>query len=158
MIQSASSSLVSPGQTDLVLYTRTVILSFLERSGIPSEPTKFDQSFYNDCCEEGIRRGYPMDGKYSVRTFLPGGVVIATTAYEHLLNRETKILIALFTACAIYLDDTSSRDIGSVYLFNQRFLRGRKQGDKVLDAFAELLLDLASGYNQVASNIIITSL
>ncbi|KIJ58813.1 hypothetical protein HYDPIDRAFT_119155 [Hydnomerulius pinastri MD-312] len=59
-----------PGQADIARYTCTVILSFLRRCGIPCESTKFHQSFYNDCCEEAIRRGYPMDDKCSVRTFL----------------------------------------------------------------------------------------
>ncbi|KAH7886510.1 isoprenoid synthase domain-containing protein [Phlebopus sp. FC_14] len=152
-----TNSVVSPSKADIVLYTRTIILSFLRKCGLPCESSKFDQSFYNDCCGEAIRRGYPMDGKNSVRTFMPGGVAIATTAYAHLHDRETRILIALFTACAIYLDDTASRNIGSVYLFNERFLRGVKHGDKIMDAFAELLLDLASRYHRVAANIMITS-
>ena len=57
---------------------------------------------------------------------------MATTGYAHLPNRSTRILIAVYTACGIYLDDVFQRDISVVRYFNERFVKHLPQGEPVL--------------------------
>ncbi|KAG9317782.1 hypothetical protein JVU11DRAFT_2003 [Chiua virens] len=35
--------------------------------------TPFDRDFYQDCVDEAVRRGHPMEGDYSVRSLLATG-------------------------------------------------------------------------------------
>jgi len=88
---------------------------------------------------------------------MPGGVVMATTAYAHLNNKSTQILIALYTAFLIYLDDVFQHDVELVYCFNERFILCQAQDDPVLDGFASLLHEFPQHFGRVVSNIMITS-
>jgi hypothetical protein len=117
----------------------------------------FDQSFYKQCCEDAARRGYPLEGAYDLRPFIPGGVAIATTAYAHLPDQGTRIWIALFTACAIYVDDKFLKDVQLISEFHKRFICGAPQGDPSLDAFASLIRETYAHYDRVAANFIMTS-
>lgn len=98
---------------------------------------------------------YP--GAPSLRPFMPGGVVMATTAYAHLDNKSTQIFIALYTAFLIYLDDVFQHDVEHVYCFNERFILCQAQDDPVLDGFASLLREFPQHFGRVVSNIMITS-
>lgn len=107
-----------------------------------------------------MRRGYPVDGDQSVRTYLREGVVYAATAGVHLPHRPTQIWIALFTSCAIFVDDAANRFIAempNIYLFNDRFIAKEPQGSGVLDAFADIIRRATDLYRPVASHLITTS-
>jgi hypothetical protein len=98
-----------------------------------------------------------MEGEYDLRPLIPGGVAVATTAYAHLPDQSTRIWIALFTACAIYVDDKFLKAPQLIYEFHKRFICGTPQGDPALDAFASLLRDTYTHYDHVAANFILTS-
>ena len=101
-----------------------------------------------------------MDGDQSVRTFLREGVVYAATAGTHLPHRPTQIWIALYTSCAIYVDEAADlfiEEMPKIYLFNDRFIGNEPQGNGVLDAFADVMRRASDLYRPVASHLITTS-
>ena len=107
-----------------------------------------------------MRRGYPVDGDHSVRTFLREGVVYAANAGAHLTHRPTQIWIALYTSCAIFVDETIDyfpEEMPKVYLFSDRFIRKEPQGNGVLDSFADIIRRASNLYPPVSSHLIITS-
>ena len=107
-----------------------------------------------------MQRGYLIDGNQSVRTYLREGVNYAATAGAHLVHRPTQIWIALYTSCAIFVEDTVDRfptEMPNVYLFNDRFSRGEPQGNGVLDAFADIIRRASDLYRPVASHLLTTS-
>ena len=139
---------------------RANIQSLLEQCNIPYEVTPFDNDLYQECIDDAIRRGYPVDADPSVRTYLREGVIYAATAGDHLPRRPTKIWIALYTSCTIFVDDAANRFIGemhNIYLFNDRFIGREPQGSGVLDVFADLIRQASDLYRPVASHLIITS-
>jgi len=101
-----------------------------------------------------------VDGDQSVRTFLREGVVYAANAGLHLPHRPTQIWIALYTSCAIFVDETADyfpEEIPNIYLFNDRFIGKKPQGNGVLDAFADIMRQVSDLYLPVASHLITTS-
>jgi hypothetical protein len=137
------------------LTTRAAILDFLEGISQPfPEPAKVDKEFYAECYAGAVKRGWP---KETVNQHLPGGVAMGCTGYGHLPRRSTRILIAIYTACGIYLDDVFQEDVEAVSMFNQRFFEHAPQGDPVLDCFAQILLELGDHFERVVSNIMVTS-
>ncbi|KAH7885526.1 isoprenoid synthase domain-containing protein [Phlebopus sp. FC_14] len=130
------------------------------RCGVPSHATPMNQEFYQQCVDEAIRRGYPMDGHRSVRTYLREGVVYSATALAHLDHQPTRIWAALFTSCAIFVDDTASRasEVGYVYQFNGRFIQKEAQHNGVLDALADLLHETPVHFLPVPANLVTTSI
>ena len=110
--------------------------------------------------DDAIRRGYPVDGDQSVRTFLREGVVYGATAGGHLPHRPTQIWIALYTSCAIFLDEAADlfqEEMPNIYCFNDRFIRKEPQGSGVLDAFADIMRRGSDLFRPVASQLITTS-
>ena len=84
----------------------------------------------------------------------------ATTAGGHILHRPTQIWIALYTSCAIFVDEAADQfleEMPNVYLFNDRFIRNEPQGCGVLDAFADVLRRASDLYRPVASHLITTA-
>ncbi|KAF7312995.1 Terpenoid synthase [Mycena kentingensis (nom. inval.)] len=138
------------------LTTRAAIQDFLKGIGqYPFvAPAKIDKSFYAACYADAIRRGWP---KETLAQHLPGGVAMGWAGYSHLPNLSTRILIAIYTACGIYLDDVFQADVEAVSMFNQRFLEHAPQADPVLDVFAQILLEIGDHYERVVSNIMVTS-
>ncbi|KAJ6626459.1 isoprenoid synthase domain-containing protein [Mycena sp. CBHHK59/15] len=135
--------------------TRDAIVTFLEGISQPFLPvTPFDKAFYADCYAGAVKRGWPPK---TVAKHLPGGVVMSSTGYGHLPNRSTRVLIAIYTACGIYLDDVFKEDVEAVSVFNQQFFEHAPQGDPVLDCFAQVLLELGDHFERVVSNIMVTS-
>ncbi|KAF5360314.1 hypothetical protein D9758_009124 [Tetrapyrgos nigripes] len=150
---STRSSVSSASDTQNVL--RDIILDYLARIHVPFPQVTYDRDFEAACCNEITRRGYILE---SLRPFLPGGVVMATTSYSHLEDVSARIYIALYTGYLIYLDDVFEHDVTAVEVFNDRFVSHRKQKDPVLDDFADLLRRAPKLWpNKVVSNLIITS-
>ncbi|KAF8882389.1 isoprenoid synthase domain-containing protein [Infundibulicybe gibba] len=138
---------------------RVVIDGFLSRCEIPFSVTQYDHNFHAACCREAHRKGYLVEDsrQNSLLSFLPGGVIMATTAYAHLTNQSTRIFIALYTGFLIYLDDVFQNDIDSVSCFNNNFIQRLPQKDPVLDGFASLLHEFPQHFGRLVSNIMITS-
>ncbi|KAF8874411.1 isoprenoid synthase domain-containing protein [Infundibulicybe gibba] len=141
----------------LCITTRNTIRSFLRRCGLVHKVVPYDQEFSELCCAEAVQRGYQMTGPRSLRPFIPGGVVMATTAYAHLTDKSAQIFISLYTSFLIYLDDVFQHDITAVKEFNERFIWNLPQRDPVLNDFANLLFGLPLYFERIVSNMIITS-
>lgn len=136
---------------------REIVQTFLKGCKLIFPRVIFDRAFHQQCCEDAARRRFPLEGDYNLRPFIPGGVSIATTAYAHIPDKSTRIWIALFTACAIYVDDRFLKDSHLISEFQERFICGNHQGDPALDAFASLLRETYVHYDPVAANFILTS-
>ena len=89
--------------------------------------------------------------------YIPIGVVLSTTAYAHLENKSTRILIALYTAFLTYLDDAFQYHMERLYYFNQRFMLHQPHDDPVLDALSELLHELPEHFGHAASSMMMIS-
>lgn len=135
---------------------RNAVTDFLARCDFSFPVTQYDRDFHNSCCDVARGKGYPVDSP-SLKPFIPGGVVMATTAYAHLQNRSTQILIALYTAFLIYIDDVYQHNVEGIDCFNERFILCKSQDDPVLDALTSLLQEFHQHFGRVASNIMITS-
>lgn len=134
--------------------TKECIVSFLFRLDIPFPEVVYDHQFDELCSRAATSRGYPL---LSLAPFIPGGVVMSTTAYVHLTDQASRIIIALYTAFLIYLDDIFQHDINVVRDFNHNFICGIKQSDPVLDAFASLLRELSQHWTRTVANLMIAS-
>ncbi|KAH0831860.1 isoprenoid synthase domain-containing protein [Lanmaoa asiatica] len=144
----------------LVQTARENIRSLLKKCNVPYEVTPFDEDLYQECINDAMRHGYPVDGDPSVRTYLREGVIYAATAGVHLPHRPTQIWIALYTSCTIFVDDAVNRfqaEMPSIYLFNERFIRNELRGNGVLDAFADIIRRASDLYHPVAYHLITTS-
>lgn len=97
------------------------------------------------------------DDEPSFLAFIPGGAIMALTGYAHLPDTAVRVLVALYTACGIYLDDKFKQDVDGVAKFTERFLRGIPQGDRALDAFADLILETFHHFPQFAANLMVSS-
>ena len=63
----------------------------------------------------------------------------------------------LFTDYATYMDNMCARDTSLVAKFVDNFIYKKPQGHPVLDAYANLLLDMPNTFQEVVSNLMITS-
>lgn len=139
---------------------REDILLLLKQCDIPYQIVPLDADLYQECIDDAIRRGYPVDGDWSVRTYLRQGVAYAANAGMHLPRHPTQIWIALFTSCAIFVDEMADHfpeEMPSVYLFNDRFVRAEPQGNNVLDALADIVRRVSDLYPPVPSQLITTA-
>ncbi|KAF9029140.1 terpenoid synthase [Hymenopellis radicata] len=116
-----------------------------------------DMTFEIRCFEEAGKRGYPLEGAYSLKPFIQGGIPMALNAYRHLLHTPVPVLIALYTAFLIYLDDVLKTDVEAVGEFHERMFRGVKQKDPILGHFCELLSEMPRHFDRVISNLMISS-
>ncbi|KAG1721924.1 isoprenoid synthase domain-containing protein [Suillus lakei] len=108
---------------------------------------------------EAINRGFPMDGKYSIRAYMDIGVAMASNAYAHLPDDAARMWMCLFTAVATRIDDMMVRgeDMAHVYRFNERFVSCQPQGDPVLSALDVIMREIASLHSPLVSNLITIS-
>jgi hypothetical protein len=135
---------------------REAITDLLVRCNLSFAAIPYDREFHNACCDVARSKGYAIDAP-SLQPFIPGGVVIATTTYAHLENKSTQIIIALYTAFLIYIDDVHQNDVGGIYGFNERFVLCQPQDDPVLESLASLLRELPKHFGRVSSNMMISS-
>ncbi len=117
----------------------------------------YDLGLQQMCYEEAVKRGCIMTGKFSLLPHIPGGVVMAATAYKHLKSTETCLLIALYTAFLIFLDDAFHEDMDEVAEFNSKFIANKPNEIPNLNVFAELLRDLPKYFNTIVANVMVTS-
>lgn len=84
----------------------------------------------------------------------------AATAGVHLHDRATQVWIALYTSCAIFVDDAADRfpaEMRNIYRFNDRFVEKEPQGSGVLDAFADIMRRASELFRPVASHLVTTA-
>ena len=115
---------------------------------------------YQDCIEEAVRRGYPMDGDHSLRRYLPDGVKYAATTCWYYTDRPRQVWMALYITANFFVDDLPSRfpsEIPNIYLFNARFIKNQEQGNAVLGALADIVRRAPNLFQPVLSNLITTS-
>ncbi|KJA17818.1 hypothetical protein HYPSUDRAFT_205915 [Hypholoma sublateritium FD-334 SS-4] len=139
---------------------REVVESLLLKMDVPYSVTPYDQRLHDVCCRRAIEQGYPMGtdpAVPSLRPFIPSGVIMAATAYAHLENEATRVFIALYTAFVVFVDDVYQRDNGAVRVFMERFVRGEKQADPLLDGLAHILQELPDHFEPVVAGIILTA-
>ncbi|KAF9467087.1 isoprenoid synthase domain-containing protein [Collybia nuda] len=136
---------------------RDCVADFLSRCKIGYKHAPIDPSFLECCYREAKSRGYVTEDEQLFLQFLPGGAAMALTGYAHLPDMSIRVSIALYTACGIYLDDKFKTDVDAVAKFNERFIRGTPQEDRVLDAFADIILDILHRFPRVSGNMIVSS-
>ena len=138
---------------------RKVVEALHLKLGVPYSVTPHDQRFHDLCCQRAIERGYPMGTDPSVpslRPFIPSGVIMAATAYAHLENEATRVFIALYTAFLVFVDDAYENDNAAVRVFTERFVRGEKQAEPLLDGMARVLQEISDHFEPVAAGIVLT--
>ena len=139
---------------------REIMESMLLKMDVPYNVTPYDQKLHDICCQRAIEQGYPMSSdrsELSLLPFIPSGVIMSATAYTHIENEATRVFIALYTAFLVYVDDVYERDNSAVRVFIERFVRGEKQLEPVLDGLAHFLPEIADHYEPVVANIILTA-
>ncbi|KAG9223244.1 hypothetical protein PLEOSDRAFT_155013 [Pleurotus ostreatus PC15] len=136
---------------------KEIVHKFLTECGTQYFTVPYSYDLHALCIQDAIRRGCVMDGEFGMQHCIPGGVVMAMTAFAHLDNQATRILIALYTAFLIFLDDSFPEAIELVASFNLRFIRKELQGHASLDAFAQILRELPHHFGSVSANIMVSS-
>jgi len=133
-----------------------IVKGYLEELGLDFSPTSHDHAFFDECCEEMALRNWTDQAIAKLRPFLPGGVIMVSTAYKHLSNRSTQMLIALYTAILIYLDDVAKDVIKELKTFVEVFACGGVHYHDVLAAYANILRDFPRHFGD-ASGIVLSS-
>jgi hypothetical protein len=156
---SLTTSTLSNGEA--LASIRQTIADFLQCCGLSHANianTATDQVLYSECYQEAINRGFPMDGKYSLRPYMAVSVHMFN-CFAHLPDRATRMWIALFAVLVTCIDDMMDKgeDLVHVYSFYERFASNQSQGDPVLRAFDALLRDVVCYYSSPVSNLIIAS-
>ncbi|KAG1760936.1 isoprenoid synthase domain-containing protein [Suillus occidentalis] len=139
---------------------RQAIANFLRRCGLQYTDTTIDEAYHSECCQEAISRGFPMDGKYSIRAQMDIGVAMAAYSFAHLPDPAARMRICLITAVNARIDDMVVRgeDMVHVYRFNERFVNCQPQGDPILNALDVLLREITCLHSPLVSNIITASI
>lgn len=121
--------------------------------------TPYDQKFHDLCCSVAIEKGYPMGTDRdipSLRLFIPAGVIMGSVGFGHLEDRKTQLFIAFYTSLLIYVDTVYEHDIGAIRVFIERFTRGEKQCEPVLDGLARFLKEIPEHFEPVVASVILT--
>jgi hypothetical protein len=137
---------------------RDLVMTYLEELGVSFVSEAFDGSFYDECCEHMAVRDWSAETISTLRSVLPGGVIMACTAYSHLSNTSTRILIALYTSILIYLDDLCVEHLEELKSFNRILCQKGKHELGVLDAFSQILQELPQHFGDASSLVLTSSL
>ncbi|KIJ11854.1 hypothetical protein PAXINDRAFT_83937, partial [Paxillus involutus ATCC 200175] len=143
---------------------RTTICRLLAGCNVQYKVAPFDHALYQECFDVAVKRGYPMSCSepFSVLPFLPIGVTYSMTSCAHITPRHNQIWIALCTACLFFVDDVPRRfptELPSLRAFNNRLVRGEKQGNAVLDAVVDLLKETPRVFGgHVPADLLTTSI
>lgn len=138
---------------------RQAIANFLRSCGFQYTDVTIDEAYHSECCQEAINRGFPMDGKFSIRAYMDIGVAMTAYGYAHLPDPAARMWMCLFTVVSARIDDMMVRgeDMVHVYRFNERFVNCQPQGDPILNAFDVLLREITCLHSPLVSNLITTS-
>ncbi|KAF8837333.1 terpenoid synthase [Paxillus ammoniavirescens] len=159
-------------QLSLIQCIRTTIRRLLTGCDVQYKVVPFDHAFYQECVDVSAQRGYPAPSFEPFEPYLRIGALFGVTAAAHGTSRHVatrahdsrgalRIWTALYTACVVFADDIPSRfpwELPNLRAFNDRFVRGEKQGNTVLDALADLLRDAPRVFGgPVPANLVTTS-
>ncbi|KIK91721.1 hypothetical protein PAXRUDRAFT_830584 [Paxillus rubicundulus Ve08.2h10] len=182
-LSQVSSPLQQPttgfSNTVLIHSVRSTIHRLLARCNTQYKVVPFDHAFYQQCFDEATQRGYPVSSEpFSVPDYLRVGVIFGATAGAHgttygdttrlvatgahNARHALRIWIALYTTYATFVDDTPKRfpqEMSNLRAFNDRFVRGEKQGNAMLEALADLMREAPSIFGgPVPANLVTTSI
>ncbi len=138
---------------------RGSIESLLSQIGATNTFEPIDQQFYDLCCKRAIDKGYPMSTDPTVPSLRPCmnvGAQLAYYMYAHLENKETQMFIALYTAFMVYVDSAFVHDNQNLRVFIERFIRGKRQMDPVLQSLSHLLKEIPDHWEPVVASLILT--
>ncbi|KAK0506691.1 hypothetical protein EDD18DRAFT_1375171 [Armillaria luteobubalina] len=127
-----------------------IIRSFVHRFDTTNLPSIWDPELESLCMKEVERRGYALE---PLQPYLETRLNLAASAYHHVDNVNVKVYIAIYTAFAIYFDDTYPDDtdaLAGVPKFYQE-----KQPTKMLDDFAGVLAEASQLFGEVTADFII---
>ena len=151
--QNLSTESTSPRLQD---YCRSTFQNFLDTCKIPFHTRELDQALFTAACDSASRFGCCMSGPLSVVPHLRMGAMMGSVPFGH-RELDIQLFIALYTGYLLHMDDMCQRDASLVGNFIDTFTLHQPQGHPVLDAFAELLLDLPDKFGKVISNVMVTS-
>ncbi|KAG1849811.1 isoprenoid synthase domain-containing protein, partial [Suillus tomentosus] len=116
------------------------------------------EAYYSECCQEAIKRGFPMDGKHSIRAYMDVGVAMGSLTYAHLPD-PARMWMCLFTAVIARIDDMVDKgeDMVHAYYFNERFVNCQPQGDPMLNMLDVILREITHFHSPLVSNLITIS-
>lgn len=136
---------------------QTTVKGYLTTLGDPFVYSSFDQTFYDQCIEGMVKRGWSASTQAVIRSLLPPSIVMSLEAYPHIC-RPTQIFIAFYTAFMIFLDDTASKEnLDLLMTFSKDLMQKRSHGNEVLDALAELLREIPEHYGDMGGGIILST-
>ncbi|KAG1849796.1 isoprenoid synthase domain-containing protein [Suillus tomentosus] len=143
---------------DLSKSIRQTIANFLRRCGLQYIDVTLDEAYHSECCQEAIKRGFPMDGKYSIRTYMDAGVAMGSFTYAHLPD-PARMWMSLFTAVVTRIDDMvdNGEDMVDVCCFNERFVNRQPQGNPMMNMLDVILREITCLHSPLASDLITTS-
>ena len=133
-----------------------MIKRFLKDCGMPYHVRESDQDLFGAACNVASKGGCCMSGSLSLIPALRVGTSIGCTSYRH-REFDIQLFTTLFTDYATYMDNMCARDTSLVAKFVDNFICKKPQGHPVLDAYANLLLDMPNTFQEVVSNLMITS-
>ncbi|KIJ15172.1 hypothetical protein PAXINDRAFT_77896, partial [Paxillus involutus ATCC 200175] len=158
---------------------RATIRRFLAGCNTQYKVVPFDHTFYQECLDIAVQRGYPVSSTkpFPVLTYLCLGALYGTTSGAHNgiygkttrcvatseddTRRAFRIWIALYTGYATFADDIPRRcpqEMPSLHAFHDRFVKGEKQEITELDALADLMREVPRVFGgTVPANIAMTS-
>jgi hypothetical protein len=131
---------------------------YLEALDVPFVLNAYDQTFYNECIENMVNRGWSEKTLAAARIFLIPSLVFTRSTYAHLPDTSTQTFIAIYSTLFIYIDDICPKqDIDSLKSFSKIILTEGSHGNDVLDALSEILLEVPKHYCDFVGSIIISS-
>ncbi|CCL98541.1 uncharacterized protein FIBRA_00540 [Fibroporia radiculosa] len=93
-----------------------------------------------------------------LRHYVITALILTVTAYSHITNMDTKVLITLFTTIIIAMDDPAVLDSLSFRDFHQKMCTGAVQQDTgMLGEFTQLLKQMWDHYSAFSANSIYAS-
>ncbi|TFY57851.1 hypothetical protein EVJ58_g6774 [Rhodofomes roseus] len=109
-----------------------------------------------------VIREWGPDVSARLRKYLPPAIILTTTCYRHIADHDTKLLIVLFSALVISLDDPEIFDASGCRdlhkrLCNGEFHRVRRGGGGVLGMLMDVLSGMDHAYPAFPSSAIISA-
>ena len=135
---------------------RDAILKFLTRCDTPCVAVPMPDKFKQECIDDAISHGYPMEGYDSLQAYFQVGAMMAYTSYSH-RSLPIRMYIARFTAIHLYLDDNFSIHYDGLVRFNERLLHKESQEERIFRCLSMLLSESSQHFNPIACNLMTVS-
>ncbi|KAF8638694.1 hypothetical protein AX17_002016 [Amanita inopinata Kibby_2008] len=136
---------------------KNVLQELMGQLNIPYHIPSFDHALHAACRRAAKDRGICLEGPVTIASYIPLGVVLASTAYAHLTDHETRVYIALYTSALVAVEDVCSHDFDLLKAFCHRFIRGRPHGHPILDCYDLILRELPDYFDLVVADMMLQS-